>query len=108
MAQKKISIDNNIWLEVLSENENKLFERIEIRGLVYHELKSTPSRIAIRKAVSQAYNKDISSVFVKSIQTSYGQGLSNVHIHVYNTPEFAKKYEMKYIVERNGGYTLEG
>jgi len=108
MAQKKINIDNNVWLEVLLEKENELFERIEVIGLAHHELKSTPSRIAIRKVVSQAYNKDISSVFVKSVQTSYGQGISNVHIHVYNTPEFAKKYEMKYIVERNGGYTLEG
>ncbi len=105
---KKINIDNEVWLEVLEEKENKLLERLEINGIVHHELKSTPSRIALRKVLSQAYGKDISQVFVKSIKTRYGQGISNVHIHIYNTPEFAKKYELKYIVDRNGGYTLEG
>ncbi|AFZ70003.1 ribosomal protein S24E [Caldisphaera lagunensis DSM 15908] len=105
---KKINIDNDVYLEVLDEKENKLLERLEVYGIVHHELKSTPSRITLRKILSQAYSKDISQIFVKSIKTSYGQGISNVHIHIYNTPEFAKKYELKYIVDRNGGYTLEG
>ncbi|MDP8003415.1 MAG: 30S ribosomal protein S24e [Caldisphaera sp.] len=107
MPTKRIDIDKDVWIEIIEEKENKIFERKEINGIIHHELKSTPSRISIRRKVANAYNKDLSTVFVKSIRTNYGQGMSNVHIHIYYLPEHAKKYETQYIVDRNGGFTLE-
>ncbi len=108
MASKRIDISDGVWLEVLEERENKLFGRIEIDGLIHHELKPTPSRIEIRKKIAESYEKEVPVVYVKSIKTYYGRGLSRLHAHIYSSRELVERYEVRYIIDRNGGIELEG
>lgn len=99
---KRVDLGDGSWLEVLSERRNDLLKRTEVEALAHHELKSTPARNAIREAVAKAYNKDVNAVYVKTIKTSYGVGISKVHIHVYDSHEDAVKVEPQYVLARHG------
>ena len=99
---RRIELGSGVYVEVTVERRNELLARTEVQGIVHHELKSTPSRAELREAIAKAYNKPVDTVYIKSIKTSYGIGLSTVHVHIYDTHEAASKVEPLYILARHG------
>lgn len=94
--------------EVRSERYNPLIGRLEVEVEINHMLKPTPSRIEIRKSMSNAYGVSVDRVYVISVKTEYGAGISNAVVHIYDNVDRALKFEPEYIIKRNGGVNLEG
>lgn len=105
---RKIELGEGVTAYVEEERYNPLIKRREVKLRVYHLLKPTPMRIALRMTVANAYGVDPSRVYVRSIRTEYGVGESVAEIHIYDSKEQALKFEPKHIIERNGGVELEG
>ncbi len=104
---RRVEIGNGVYLEVVVERRNDLLSRTEVQAIAHHELKSTPSRSDLREALAKAYSRSPDSVYIKSIKTSYGVGLSIVHAHVYDSHEAALKVEPLYVLARHGEAEVE-
>ncbi len=102
-AISKIDLGEGIWAEVVSDRYNPLIKRRELVLRIHHELKPTPPRINVRMAVSNALKVGLERVYVRSIRTEYGLGVSRAEIHVYDDVNRALAFEPKHIIERNGG-----
>ncbi len=94
---------NGYTAEVVTERYNSLIGRREIVLRINHLLNSTPSRIQVRLNVARAFNVEVERVYVRSIKTEYGMGVSRAEIHIYDSVERALAFEPKHIIERNGG-----
>jgi small subunit ribosomal protein S24e len=89
--------------EVISDRYNPLIGRRELVLRVDHPLKPTPTRLQLRFSIAKAFNTDVERVYVRSVKTEYGMGVSRVEAHIYDSVERALAFEPKYVVERNGG-----
>ncbi len=105
---RRIDLGNGSYLEVGVERRNELLARSELQAVVHHELKPTPSRAELREAIAKAYNKPADAIYIKTIKTGYGVGLSTVHVHVYDTHEAATKVEPLYVLARHGEAEVRG
>lgn len=101
MSKKVFNIDDYLC-EVVSEEYNALIKRREVLLKIQHVGKGTPSRSVIREAVAKFYNVNVDQVVVKKIETEYGWGVTNVHIHIYPSVEQAKLFEPEYVFKRHG------
>lgn len=104
--QRRIDLGEGVWAEVAREWYNPVIKRRELTLIIHHELKPTPMRVIVRKAVAEAYGVDASRVYVREIKTEYGLGRSRAEVHIYDTKERALQFEPQYIIERNGGVEL--
>ena len=100
---RKIDLGEGIWAEVVEDKYNPLIGRREVKLRLHHELKPTPPRITVRMSVANAFNAGLDRVYVRSIKTEYGIGVSIAEVHIYDTRERALQFEPEYIIERNGG-----
>lgn len=71
-----------------------------MQGVISFE-SSTPSRLEVRKKLSEALKADESLIMVKEIATSFGEKSAKVTAHVYKTKEDAAKFEPKPIMNRH-------
>lgn len=99
----KIDLGEGIWAEIIKDRYNPLVGRRELLLRIHHELKSTPPRITVRMSVANALKASMDRVYVRSIRTEYGIGVSIAEVHIYDTRERALQFEPEYIIERNGG-----
>ncbi len=81
--------------------ENKLLGRREVVALIAHEGASTPTRQQVREAVASQLGVSPELVFVRSIKTEFGRGVSKAEVHVYSSEAQAKVVEPLYIIARN-------
>jgi small subunit ribosomal protein S24e len=89
-------------VEIVSEKENSLLKRKEVRFRVEHgEPGNTPLRLEVRKALAAALKKNADLVFVKKMETKTGTRVAVGSANVYDSLEQAKLIEPKYIVKRN-------
>ena len=106
MAQslaRRISLDEGVYAEVVSERYNPLIKRRELDLVIHHELKPTPMRITLRMQLAEALGADVRLVYVRSIRTEYGIGRSRARVHVYESLDRVKAFEPQHIIDRNGG-----
>jgi len=87
--------------EVVVEHYNPLVGRREVVLNVFHGGEGTPSRGLLKKAIASLYNVDVNLVYIKSIATERGLGISRVELHIYDNPERARAFEPEYIVKRD-------
>lgn len=99
----RIELGEGMWAEVVGDKYNPLVKRRELSLIVHHESKSTPMRINLRVAVAEKLGADIQRVYVRSIYSEYGVGVSRAGVYIYDTVERALAFEPKYSIERNGG-----
>jgi len=99
----RVDLGEGVWAEVVSDKYNPLIKRRELILRIHHELKPTPMRINLRLGIAERLGVDVKRVYVRSVRTEYGRGVSTARIHVYDSVERAKSFEPEYIIERNGG-----
>ncbi|MCE4621222.1 MAG: 30S ribosomal protein S24e [Desulfurococcales archaeon] len=102
-----IDLGEGVTAEVVEDKYNPLIKRREIKLRINHMLKPTPMRVMLRMALAEAFGVDIPRIYIRSIRTEYGMGVSWAEVHIYDTKERALQFEPKYIIERNGGVELE-
>ncbi len=88
-------------LKIIEDVQNKVVGRREIKAVIFHIGKGTPSRIEIRRKISEILKVPMENVYVRIIKTEYGTGRSVARIHVYNDPQRAVAIEPEYIIKRN-------
>jgi len=88
-------------IKVISEKENQLLKRKEIRFQVKHDAASTPPRPDIRRAVADALRVNVDLVFVKKFITRAGMHTAMGVANLYESLDQAKLVEPGYIVKRN-------
>ncbi len=87
--------------EVVKDQYNPLIKRREVVLNVFHGNEGTPNRGLLKKAIASYYNVDVNLVFIRSVKTEYGMGVSRVEAHIYENPERAKAFEPEYIRKRD-------
>lgn len=88
--------------EIVLESYNKLIRRKELLLRVYHTGTGTPSRSLVRGEVAKLYGVDPSLVYVKKIKSEYGAGVTEIHVHIYDSKERSAIFEPEYLVKRHG------
>lgn len=89
-------------VEIVSKNENKLMDRVEVRFRADHDGEATPTRDAIRTALATAMAVQKDRVVVSDMESKYGLGASDGYAKVYTSVDAAKKNEKEYLLIRNG------
>lgn len=98
-----IDLGEGLWAEIIMDKYNPLIGRRELLLRIHHELKPTPPRITIRMQIAEKFKVGLDRVYVRSIRTEYGIGVSVAEVHIYDSRERALQFEPEYIIERNGG-----
>ena len=88
-------------IKVISEKENQLLKRKEIRFQVKHDAASTPPRLDVRRGVADALRVNVDLVFVKKFITRAGMHTAMGVANLYESLDQAKLVEPEYIVKRN-------
>jgi small subunit ribosomal protein S24e len=86
--------------QIISERVNPLLRRKEIEFTVYHKNAGTPSRYSIREYFSSNFKVPLEQVYVYSIYTRFGCGISRGVVHIYDTND-ATEIVPAYIKIRN-------
>lgn len=89
-------------LEVVSKNENKLMDRLEVSFKAEHVGEPTPNRDQVRTALANAMGVQKDRVVLSDMTSEYGKGASDGYAKVYTTADAAKKHEKNYLLVRNG------
>ena len=87
-------------IEVVSEEENPMLHRRDVRFEVVHD-EASPSRLSVRDSLAAKLNKDAEEVVVHSIDTKFGMRKSLGYAKVYDSPEAATDVEQEYMLDRN-------
>jgi len=89
-------------INVTSQQYNPLLKRKEVTFEIKHEdIKGTPSRLEVRKALSEALKANVDLVFVRRMQTKTGTMQAKGEANIYDTTQQAKLVESQHIIERN-------
>lgn len=87
-------------IDIISEKENPMLHRRDVRFEVVHE-DASPSRLSVRDSLAAKLNKDAGEVVVRTVDTKYGMRKSIGYAKVYDTPEQARDVEQEYMLDRN-------
>jgi small subunit ribosomal protein S24e len=88
-------------VNIINEEENKLFNRKEIRFEVNHEGSDTPKLIDVRRALAQKTGTDTSHVVIDGFKTLFGIGRTIGDARIYKDMDELKDYEPNYLLKRN-------
>ncbi|MFB6118223.1 30S ribosomal protein S24e [Halosegnis sp.] len=87
-------------IDVISEEENPMLHRTDVRFEVTHE-EASPSRLSVRDSLAAKLNKDADEVVVHRLDTKYGMRKTVGYAKVYDSAEAAVDVEQEYMLERN-------
>merc|ERR1719203_520145 len=96
-------IDGSVTIRTRKYMLNRLLCRRQMVVDVLHPGKSSVSKTDIREKLGKMYNCTADRVFVFGFKTNFGGGKSTGFALVYDTMDFAKKFEPKYRLVRQGG-----
>jgi len=88
-------------IEVVSENENKLIDRKEIRIKVGFS-GATPKRSEIKGELSGKLGMNSDLLVIRQITEKYGTKSVEADVHIYKNVEKLKEIEPKYAQKREG------
>merc|ERR1712012_1046857 len=81
---------------------NKLLERRQMIVDVIHPNKASIEKKEIRNKLAKMYKCTADRIFSWGFKTNFGGGKSTGFATIYNTLDFAKKFEPKYRLQRQG------
>lgn len=88
-------------VKILSEQENKLFNRKKVRFEVVHDNKTTPDLVKVRRELAAKTGSNASHVIIDGFKTLFGIGRTMGDARIYKNMEELKDYEPKYLLVRN-------
>nr|XP_054773851.1 40S ribosomal protein S24-like isoform X2 [Lytechinus pictus] len=83
---------------------NRLLNRRQMVVDVIHPGQATVKKTEIRERLAQAYKTTPDVIFAFGFKTQFGGGRTSGFALIYDTLDFAKKYEPKYRLARHGLY----
>jgi small subunit ribosomal protein S24e len=88
-------------LKILSQKENPLLKRKEVKFTVVHTQGKTPARLDIKRSIASELQISDKLVFVKKMKTMTGTNTAVGEANAYETEVQAKLIEPAYIMKRN-------
>lgn len=88
-------------VEVIEDRVNPLLNRREVEAIIIYE-SGTPKREMVKEEVARKYNVEKERVVIEKMESLFGARKARVHIHIYDSMWYAKKYERKHILKKNG------
>lgn len=89
-------------IKIITERENLLLKRKEIRFHVEHDKSDcTPPRLEIKKAVANMLKVSPNVLYIGKIESKAGMHIATGQANLYDSEEQAKLIEPKYIMDRN-------
>lgn len=101
VSQKRRLALNGISAEIVEEKRNDLIGRRELKLRLDHTGQPTPKRTELRSKIAELLGVSVERIVIKSVESSYGAGISVVEVNIYDTPERLKRFESEYILKRN-------
>lgn len=89
-------------LEIVSEKDNPLLERVELEVTIRHEGEPTPKRDEIRELVATQRKAEKARVIVDHMTSTFGKGETHGYVKVYGNKRAALAIEERPIIERHG------
>jgi small subunit ribosomal protein S24e len=89
-------------IKILEERANPLLKRHEYRFEVAHATAATPTRDAVRDALSKLVQSPKDRVIVERMRARFGTAVTRGDALVYESAEAAKSTERSHILVRNG------
>ncbi|KAH9395062.1 ribosomal 40S subunit protein S24B [Tyrophagus putrescentiae] len=86
---------------------NRLLYRKQMIVDVIHPNRATVSKQEIRDKLARMYKTTSDVIFSFGLKTDFGGGRTSGFALIYDTLDFAKKFEPKYRLQRNGLYKRE-
>ena len=87
-------------IDIISEEENPMLHRTDVRFEVTHE-EASPSRLSVRDSLAAKLNKDADEVVVHKLDTKYGMRTTVGYAKVYDDADAAADVEQEYMLDRN-------
>jgi small subunit ribosomal protein S24e len=72
-------------IEIIEERYNPILKRREIKALISHEGKATPSKEEIKNFASQFFNTSLEKIEICKIFSKMGIGKSDIKIRIWDT-----------------------
>jgi ribosomal protein S24E len=80
-------------LKIITDAENKLFNRREIEGEIYAE--SAPSRQEVMRIISEKFSANPEVIKIKTIKGKFGEKVFLIVANIYKSKEEKDKTELK-------------
>ena len=87
-------------INIIESKHNPLINRREVHFKVEHQA-GTPNRLELKKKIAALETADENLVFIKKINTSFGNRYADCKANIYEDNETATKFEPKYMIIRN-------
>ena len=95
-----MTIDGSVTIRTRKYMLNRLLCRRQMVVDVLHPGKSSVSKADIREKLAKMYNCTADRVFSFGFKTNFGGGKSTGFALIYDTMDYAKKFEPKYRLVR--------
>lgn len=89
-------------VDIISETENKLMNRVEIKFKAVHIGESTPNRDAVKDVLASKYSAPKENIIITRMNSEYGKCSTDGYAKIYDSAENAKTHERNYLLVRNG------
>ena len=89
-------------IKIIEDRANPLLKRHEYRFEVEHATAATPTRDAVRDALSKLMRAPKDRVIIERMRARYGTAVTRGDALVYENAEAAKSTERAHILVRNG------
>merc|ERR1712018_153231 len=100
--RRSLTIDGSVTIRTRKYMTNRLLCRRQMVVDVLHPGKASVSKSDICDKLAKVYNCTADRVFTFGFRTNFGGGKSPGFALVYDTMDFAKKFEPKYRLYRQG------
>merc|ERR1712072_791282 len=98
--------DTQMTLRTRKFMTNRLLQRRQMVVDVHHPNKATVPKSEVREKLAKMYRCTADRVFAFGFKTNFGGGKSTGFALIYDTLDFAKKFEPKYRLGRQGVISL--
>ncbi len=94
-------------IEITEQVDNKLFDRQDVKFVMWHKGETTPSRNKVRDLVAGKLGAKSDAVIVDHMESASGMAATRGVARAYKSLEEAKKHERKHFITRNVGAPAE-
>lgn len=89
-------------IEIISQRENVLLDRLEVEFRLAHPKERTPKRSVVRGQIAEALGVPKGQVIVDHMKTEFGISRTRGYAKAYRHPETMMRIEQRHILRRNG------
>ena len=87
--------------EIISEKNNVLLRRKELKMKIMHPGAKTPTRGGVKEHIASKLSAKKDRIIIDKMQSYFGRNETFAYVKIYDTPEDVKKYEAEHILKRN-------